>query len=64
MSAFICSKDTTLLPNLRRVHVGNFWVTVCKPVRPMPSDRCLSVLWRWCIGAKRLDGSRWNSARR
>jgi len=21
-----------------------FWATVCKTVRPMPSDRCLSVL--------------------
>ena len=39
----------------------NFWATVCKTVRPMLSDRCLSV-WRWCIVAKRLDGSRWNLA--
>jgi len=35
-----------------------FWATVCKPVRPMLSDRCLSCLWRWCSAAKRLDGSR------
>ena len=41
-----------------------FWVTVCKTVRPMLSDSCLSCpvclscLWRWCIVAKRLDGSR------
>jgi len=48
-----------------------FWATVCKTVRPMLSDRCpvcasvcLSCLWRWCTGAKRLDGSRWNFARR
>jgi len=31
---------------------GPFWATVCKTVRPMLSDRCLSVLsvclWRWC----------------
>jgi len=44
-----------------------FWVTVCKTVRPMLSDRCPSVLsclsvclWRSCTVAKRLDGSRWN----
>jgi len=43
------------------------WATVRKTVRPMLSDRCLSVLsclWRWCIVAKRFDGSRWNLARR
>jgi len=44
-----------------------FWATVCKTVRRMLSDRCLSCpvlacLWRWCIVAKRLDGSRWNLA--
>ena len=51
---------------------NRFWATVCR-VRPMLSDRslsCLSVclscpilsvcLQRWCIVAKRLDGSRWN----
>jgi len=43
----------------------DFWATVCKTVRPMLSARCLSVcLWRWCIVAKLLDGSRWNLARR
>jgi len=38
-------------------------------VRPMLSDRCLSVcpvclscLWRWCTVARRLDGPRWNLA--
>jgi len=36
----------------------NFWATVCKTVRPMLSDRCLSCLWRWCVVAKRLNGSR------
>jgi len=40
------------------------WATVCKTVRPMLSDRCLSCLWHWCIVAKRLDGSRWNLAHR
>jgi len=37
-----------------------FCATVCKMVRPMLSDRCMSCLclWRWCIVAKRLDGSR------
>ena len=47
----------------------SFWTTVCKTVRPMLSVRCLSVLsvclsclWRWCIVAQRLDGSRWNLA--
>ena len=39
------------------------WATVCKTVRPMLSDHCpvLSCpvcLQRWCIVAKRLDGSR------
>jgi len=29
--------------------------------RPLPCPVCL---WRWCIVAKRLDGSRWNLARR
>ena len=40
-----------------------FRATVCKTVRPMLSDRCpvcLSCLWRWCIVAKCLNGSRWN----
>ena len=27
------------------------WATVCKTVRPMLSDRCLSCLWRWCVVA-------------
>jgi len=39
-----------------------------KTVRRMLSVRCMSVcpvcMWRWCIVAKRLDGSRWNLARR
>jgi len=44
----------------------NFGATVCKTIHPMLSDRCLSCfvylscLWRWCIIAKWLDGSRWN----
>jgi len=48
--------------------ISDFWATVCKTVRPMLSDSCLSYpcclscLWRWCIVAKRLDGSRWNLA--
>ena len=53
---------------------SRFWATVCKTVRPMLSDRCLSVclsclsvclscLWRSCTVAKRLDESRWNLAR-
>jgi len=38
----------------------NFWATVCKMVHPMRSHRSvLSCLWRWCIVAKRVDGSRW-----
>jgi len=54
-----------------------FWATVCKTVGSVLSDRrhicppvCLSYpvflscLWRWCIVAKRLDGSRWNLTRR
>jgi len=42
-----------------------FWATVCKTVRPMPSDRlsvCPVCLWRWCIVAKGLDETRWNLA--
>ena len=45
------------------VQIG-FWATVCKTVRPMLSDRCLSCLSvlsclkRWCIVAKRWDESR------
>jgi len=44
-----------------------FWATICKTVCPVLSDRCLSVclsvcLRRWCIVAKRLDGSIWNLA--
>ena len=38
-----------------------FWATVCRTVRPMLSDHCLSCLsclWRWSIVAKPLDGSR------
>jgi len=47
-------------------YLVTFWATVCKTVRPILSDLCLSVclscLWRWCTVAKRLDGSRWNLA--
>ena len=53
-------------PKQQMDRFSRFWATVCKTVRPMLSDRrpvCLSVcLWRWCIVAKRLDGSRWNLA--
>jgi len=41
--------------------VEPFWATVCKTVRPMLSDRCLSCLsfpWPWYMVTKRLDGSR------
>jgi len=49
------------------VSISRFSATVCKTVRPMLSDRCLSCpalsvclscLWRWCIVAKRFDGLR------
>ena len=30
--------------NNAKITVKNFWATVCKTVRPMTSDRCLSVL--------------------
>jgi len=43
------------------VYFFSFWTTVCKTVRRMLSDRCLSCpavlsvlsvcLWRWCIVA-------------
>jgi len=42
------------------------WATVRKIVRAILSDRyhiCLTCLWRLCILAKRLYGSRWNLAR-
>jgi len=42
----------------------SFWATVCITVRPLLSDRCLSCLRRWCIVAKRLDGSRCHLVRR
>ena len=38
------------------MHLERFWATVCKTVRPMPSDHSLSYLCRWCIVAKRFDG--------
>jgi len=43
--------------------VGIIFLCFWQPFfRPMLSDRCLSVSpvcqWRWCIVAKRLDGSR------
>jgi len=32
------------------------------PIGPLSVLSVLSCLWRWCIDAKRLDGSRWNLA--
>jgi len=60
-------KMDSVLP-LTLPNAGQF-ATVCKAVRPMLLVRCLSVLsvlclLRLCIVAKRLDGSRWNLARR
>ena len=55
-----CSTRGWSLPQI----FGPFLATVCKTVRPMLSDRRLSVLsslsclWRRCIVAKPLDGSR------
>jgi len=63
----ISSISLAMISNPRMAWSGHgtrFWVTVCKTVRRMLSDRCLSVLsvlsclWRWCIVAKRLDESR------
>jgi len=60
-------KDATMSPLTCQMPTG-FGATVCKTVRPMLSDPCLSVLsvlsclWCWCIVAKWLDGSRWNLA--
>ena len=43
--------------NLDLIFSVNFWATVCKTVRPMLSDRCVSVcLWRSCTVAN-LDRS-------
>jgi len=50
-----------------------FWATVCKTVRPILSDRCLSVLYVLSCPVcdagvlsvtKRLDGSRCHLVRR
>jgi len=69
------------IPNCFHIHIlinitcrcVDFWATVCKTVRPMLWDRCLSAcnvlpvcLYRWtCIVAKRLDASRyaWHGGR-
>jgi len=43
----------------------HFWATICKNGSPYaihPLSVCLVCLWRWCIVAKWLDGSRWNLA--
>jgi len=51
---------TTLRANY--IESSSFCATICKTVRPMLSDRCLSVypvcLSRQCTVAKPLDGSR------
>jgi len=56
----LCQLSEKALQYIRQSKWVSFWATVCKTVRPMLSDRCLSV----CdVGvAKRLDGSRWNFA--
>ena len=51
-------KNTKVVVQKFDYYVYRFWATVSKTVHPMLSDRCLSCLWRWCIVAKRLDGSR------
>jgi len=65
-----CSQ-TAILGLLWQVSVSQglrVWATVCKTVHSVLSDRCLSVpslcMWRWCIVAKRLDGSRCHMVRR
>jgi len=63
----------TLNPTQSINQLTDFWATVSKTVRIMLLNRRLSYpsvlycsvcLWRWCIVAKRLDGPRWNLARR
>ena len=64
-SCVVNSEDTQVRSTRLQCAEMNFCVTVCKTVHPMLSDRCLSVLsclWRWCIVAKRFDGSTWNLA--
>jgi len=60
------SDDDQLDTDARSIWIGNvgcsFWATVCKMVYPMLSDHCPVCRWRWCIVAKRLDGSRSNLA--
>jgi len=42
-----------------KLFLCSFWATVCKTVRPMLSDRCLSVLSVTLVYcAKQLDGPR------
>jgi len=48
--------------------IAEIWRFYDSTVRPMLSDHCLSCLsclWRWCIVAKRLDGSNetWHAGR-
>jgi len=46
---------------------NRFWATVCKTIRPMLSDRCLSVLYVtlvYVVMAKRLHGLRSHLVRR
>ena len=60
-SLVIFTMFQTLYAHLSKMQSFSLWATVCKTVHPMLLDRCLSVclscLWRWCIVAKRLDGS-------
>ena len=41
----VCLSSVTLVHPTQVVAIfGNFWATICKTVRPLLSDRCLSVL--------------------
>ena len=64
-----CSRFTAVQHTAVVYAKNDFLATVCKTVRPMQSVRCLSCLvCPSCLSvtmvAKRLDGSRWNLARR
>ena len=53
----------------KTLNLADFWATVCKTVRPVQRDRCLSVCLS-CLSvtlvflAKRLDGSKCHLVRR
>ena len=55
--------STRVAAVVRTMQYANYWATVCKTVALCYQTVVLSVcLWRRCIVAKRMDGSKWNLA--